>query len=323
MDPREQQTKCVAMQHRIRHDALAQRDVFASFAEWNKDIAAKDDEAKGDAAPAPPPVRGAARVAVRNTAQKADAGAAAHTAAAAGGAESTIRKGGKKAAPGTSLKKTAAKHTYDAGYKRWENFDAEAAADAVSDDDVPSARAESHGFCRGAAIGGGSRCRHRGRSRCRRGCRVNIPRAASGRGRAASPAPPRVPRGYSEGGRAASPRKQNGSGPGFALCFKKTPPAGQRCNILFELRLAGPRRRRRRRLAGRVRADDGARRDHRGGARAALRRTEGPRGGAARVGERALRGRRATRAEPFEGRRLRARRGGGRGPEDLVERARS
>ena len=135
------------MQHMIRENAKQQNDVLMSFASWNKDIAERDKEARDKAAAAPlPPVRGGARVGVRNSATAVAPSASAHVAAAAVGASAAGAAAGKKAkkrnvvvkAPGAVKARageSAARHTYDKGYKKWEDFDIDKALDAADDDD--------------------------------------------------------------------------------------------------------------------------------------------------------------------------------------------
>ena len=91
------------MQHKIRNDAQQQQHYLGEFADWNRDIAKKDKERRDKPADLPP-VRGGARVGVRNSSAKADAGASKH------------RQQSAKA-PGA--------HVYDKGYKKWEQFDAD------------------------------------------------------------------------------------------------------------------------------------------------------------------------------------------------------
>ena len=86
-----------------------------------------------DAAP-PPPAEGV-KVAIAESESDDDAAlpqtAAAPSAAGTAGASSA--KAGSAAAAAKA--QTAASHTYDKGYKRWEDFDVDAAADAVDVDD--------------------------------------------------------------------------------------------------------------------------------------------------------------------------------------------
>lgn len=108
-DPAAQQRRMLEMQHKIRHDAQSQQVAFGEFADWNRDIAKRDKERRSatDAAVVPP-VRGGLRVGVRNSSNETDSGAQEHLAQAAKA----------KRAPGS--------HVYDKGYKKWEQFDADA-----------------------------------------------------------------------------------------------------------------------------------------------------------------------------------------------------
>ena len=98
--------KALELQLKIRRDAQAQSAHLQGFAEWARDISEKDEAARGARPTPPPPVRGGARLAVRNSPATASEAAAAHAAAAAPKAGAT-----------------AAAHTYDQGYKRWETFE--------------------------------------------------------------------------------------------------------------------------------------------------------------------------------------------------------
>ncbi|KAH8090163.1 hypothetical protein JL720_6473 [Aureococcus anophagefferens] len=131
--------KSMRMQYQIRENAKQQNDTMMSFASWQKDIGEKDRQQREKSAAPLPPVRGGARVGVRNSAAGAAEGASAHVAAAsAGGAASAPLKPAaraarsqRRAAPGES----AAKHTYDKGYKKWEDFDIDKALEEAEGDD--------------------------------------------------------------------------------------------------------------------------------------------------------------------------------------------
>ena len=85
-----------------------------------------------DAAP-PPPAEGV-KVAIAES--ESDDEAALPQTAAAPSAAGTAGASSAKAGSATAAKaQTAASHTYDKGYKRWEDFDVDAAADAVDVDD--------------------------------------------------------------------------------------------------------------------------------------------------------------------------------------------
>jgi hypothetical protein len=135
--------KSMRMQYQIRENAKQQNDTMMSFASWQKDIGEKDRQQREKSAAPLPPVRGGARVGVRNSAAGAAEGASAHVAAASAGgaaaaprkpaaaARARPRKPAKRAAPGES----AAKHTYDKGYKKWEDFDIDKALEEAEGDD--------------------------------------------------------------------------------------------------------------------------------------------------------------------------------------------
>lgn len=89
-----------AMQHRIRADALETSDALSSLRSWKSSIQAKDEALRGRKAASP-----STRNAVPSTASHGTGKA--HSA-------------GKARDPGA----TAADHTYDKGYAKWESFDA-------------------------------------------------------------------------------------------------------------------------------------------------------------------------------------------------------
>ena len=72
-------------------------------------------------------------------------------AAAAGGGGGG---GGSAAAAGSTTKQSAADHTYDKGYNKWEKFDVEKALQEVEVEDITASEAVGGGRAGGAGIGG-------------------------------------------------------------------------------------------------------------------------------------------------------------------------
>ena len=98
-------TSFQALQHKIRADALEQQSALSSLQSWQAEIKAKDASLKSITTKAALPQPRNAR---QSTDPASDATAAATT---------------EQGAVSTPGKTTAADHTYDKGYKKWERFE--------------------------------------------------------------------------------------------------------------------------------------------------------------------------------------------------------
>lgn len=145
--------QAMKVQTSVKRNAEEMNAFLTDMASWEKNIKKRDEQLRKNSTTgkqrAAPPVRGGGSIPVGPTAQLAPASRPT-TKAEWGGSgdvdavvpaprssENVTVKGKKSRKRNAGVAGTTAdKHTYDKGYKSWENFDAEAAEAAVSDDDT-------------------------------------------------------------------------------------------------------------------------------------------------------------------------------------------
>ena len=138
------------MQNKIRHDTMKLNEQFADLSRWEKSIKRKDEELQHKSRARQRrqvPVRGSSRNRSSNTVRT-------HMKAAAKSAPleeiqkksvAASKQSGGGSKEGAQTSGSAAKHTYDKGYKKWEKFDVEKALNEVDVEDVTAEELNSNG----------------------------------------------------------------------------------------------------------------------------------------------------------------------------------
>ena len=117
------------IQHRIRQNALLTREYLTDLNKWEEKIRKRDTavERGKKKKRSLPPVRGRADV-IKTTSTSEIVQSKAYD-------PRLGRRVPKTSKEKTSDKKSAASHTYDKGYKKWESFDVDAELKKVSDEE--------------------------------------------------------------------------------------------------------------------------------------------------------------------------------------------
>ena len=128
--------KAMLMQHQIRQNADEVSTMLQSLGKWEKNMKSKDDEARKakKASTSLHGVRsGAGTVRTSSVAAPSNFNSVGKSPIAK--TSSNMPSSSTESSSGGGKARSAAKHTYDVGYKKWENFDVDAALVNADDDE--------------------------------------------------------------------------------------------------------------------------------------------------------------------------------------------